>query len=117
MSNLVLEHHESAFSRRLRRRRLHVAVAIAAVETLLVLVGLLPWWVAVAAAGAAVAVYLLLGREHASPGVRTASWVAAFSQLIVVLVPVGLVVVGLLALVGIVVVALGALIVLLLDRR
>ena len=117
MTNLVIEHHESSFSRRVRRRRLQVAGGIAAVEAVLVLVGILPWWLAVAAAVAAVALYLLLGREHGSPGIRTASWVAAVSQLIVVLVPVGLVVAGLLALVGIAVVAFGTLFVLLLDRR
>jgi hypothetical protein len=117
MTELVVEHHESPFSRRLRRRRVQVAIGIAAVEALLLLAGVVPWWLAVAAAVVAVGLYVGYGREHAAPGVRLATWVAAVSQLIVVLVPVGIVLVGLLALVGVVVLAALALIVLLLDRR
>jgi hypothetical protein len=117
MTNLVVEHRESRFSRRLRHRRIQVAIGIAAAEAVLVLVGVVPWWLAVVAAVASFALYLGVGREHGAPGVRSATWVAAVSQLIVVLVPVGIVLVGLLALVGVVVLAAVALAVLLLDRR
>jgi len=61
--------------------------------------------------------YLWLGRDHTSPGVRAATWIAAVSQLIVVLVPVGLVVVGILAIVAVAILAAVALAMLLLDRR
>ena len=117
MSGLVVEHRESQFSRRLRRRRVQLAVGIAAVEALLVIVGVLPWWLVVVAAAGSVALYLWLGRDHGSPGVRAATWIAAVSQLLVVLVPVGLVVVGVLAIVVVAVLAAIALTVLLLDRR
>jgi hypothetical protein len=117
MSGYVVEHGETPFTRRLRRRRIQVAVAIAAVEGLLLLVGVLPWWVAIVAATAAVAVYVWVGREHASPAVRAFSWVAAASQLIVVLVPVAIVLVGLLAVVAVVLLAAIALALVLLDRR
>jgi len=40
MSNLVIEHRETEFSRRLRRNRIQIAVVIAAVEAILVLVGI-----------------------------------------------------------------------------
>ena len=117
MSGLVVEHRESQFSRRLRRRRVQIAVGIAAVEAVLVVAGILPWWLVVAAAAGSVALYLWLGRDHTSPGVRAATWLAAVSQLIVVLVPVGLVVVGFLAILVVAILAAVALAVLLLDRR
>ena len=117
MSGFVVEHRESQFSRRLRRRRVQIAVGIAAVEAVLVVAGLLPWWLVVAAAAGSVALYLWLGRDHTSPGVRAATWIAAVSQLIVVLVPVGLVVVGILAIVAVAILAAVALAMLLLDRR
>ena len=117
MSGLVVEHRESQFSRRLRRRRVQIAVGIAAVEAVLVVAGILPWWLVVAAAAGSVALYLWVGRDHMSPGVRAATWLAAVSQLIVVLVPVGLVVVGFLAILVVAILAAVALAVLLLDRR
>ena len=117
MSDLVLEHGESQFSRRLRRRRAPIAVGIAAAESVLVLVGIMPWWAAVVAAVVSVAAYVWVGGQRTSPGVRAAAWLAAVSQLIVGLVPVGIVLAGLLALVAVVALAAVALTVLLLDRR
>ncbi len=81
------------------------------------LVDLIPWWVAILAAIAAVALYVGWAREHANPIVRSVAWVVAASQLVVVLVPVAIVLAGLLAIVGVVVLAVIALTVLLLDRR
>jgi hypothetical protein len=117
MSNLVLEHRDTRFSRRLRRRRTEVALVIAVAEAVLLLAGLVPWWFAVAAAAASVGAYVWVGRSHASPMVRAVTWVAAVSQLIVVLVPVGLVVAGVLVLTLLAAAAAVALAVLLLDRR
>ena len=117
MSGLVVEHRESQLSRRLRRRRVQIAVGIAAVEAVLVVAGILPWWIVVAAAAGSVALYVWVGRGHHSPGVRAGTWLAAVSQLIVVLVPVGIVFVGVLAIVLIALLAVVALAVLLLDRR
>jgi hypothetical protein len=117
MSGLVLEHGESQFSRRLRRRRMPIALGIAAVEAVLVVAGILPWWLVVAAAAGSVALYLWVGRDHGSPAVRAGSWLAAVSQLIVVLVPLGLVFVGVLAIVVVALLAVVALAMLLLDRR
>jgi len=117
MSNVVVEHGEAPFSRRLRRRRFIVAGVIAGVETILVLTDVVPWWAAVLAAIAAVAIYVAWAREHVSPLVRSVAWVAAASQLVVVLVPVAIVLAGLLAIVGVVALAVIALTVLLLDRR
>ena len=96
---------------------MRIAVAVAGVEAVLVLAGVMPWWLAVAAAVASVGLYVGYGRQHAAPAVQSASWVAAVSQLIVVLVPVAIVLVGLLAIVGVLVLAAVALIVLLRDAR
>ena len=117
MSGYIVEHRESRFARRLRRRRLQVALAVAAVEAILVLVGAIPWWLVVALAVGAVGGYIWLGRDHRNPTFRAASWVAAVSQLIVVLVPVAIVLIGLLAIVLVVLLAAAALAAILLDRR
>jgi hypothetical protein len=117
MSNLVIEHRETDLSRRLRRNRIQIAVVIAGVEGVLVLAGILPWWLVLLAAAASVALYMRVGRIHASPSVRTATWLAAVSQLLVVLVPVGIVFIGVLAIVVVALLAVGALTALLLDRR
>ena len=117
MTDLVVEHHESPFSRRLRRRKAHIAIGIAAVESVLVLVGVIAWWLVIVAAVAGVALYVGFGRDHSEPTVRSITWVAAVSQLIVVLVPVAIVLVGLFAIVAVVALAAIALTVLLLDRR
>ena len=118
MTGLVVEHRESLFSRRLRRRRAQIAVGIAAVEAVLVAAGHRPL---VGGGRRRDRVRRCLRVEPAGGNclraVRTATWLAAVSQLIVVLVPVGIALVGLLALVGVVVLAVVALTVILLDRR
>lgn len=117
MSGMVVEHRERRLSRQFRRRRTRLALGIAVVEAILVLVGVVPWWLAVLAAVASVAAYIWIGRDHRSQLVREVTWVGAVSQLIVVLVPVGVVLVGLLAIVAVVLLAAVALAALLLDRR
>ncbi len=117
MSNIVVEHGESPFARRLRRRRFPIAAAIAAIEAIFVLAGIVPWWAAVLASFVAVAAYVGWARQQRSALVRSVAWIAAASQLVVVLVPVAIVLIGLLAVVGLVVLAVIALAVLLLDRR
>ncbi len=117
MSNLVVEHGESSFSRRIRRRRFAVAGVVAGLEAVLILANALPWWAPVLAAGGSVALYVGWARDHSAPIVRSVAWIAAASQLVVVLIPVAIVLVGFLALVGIVVLAGIALTALLLDRR
>ncbi|MGL6280632.1 MAG: hypothetical protein ACRC50_13895 [Gaiella sp.] len=117
MTNAVVEHRSSPLGRRARRNRVWIALAIAAGEGLLVLLGAISWWVVALAAVAAVGLYVLRLRDHGNADVRTASWIAAVSQLLVVLVPV---VAGLalaLALVVVVLLAVGMLAALLLDRR
>ena len=114
---IVIEHGEGRFARRLRTTRYKVALAIAALEGILVLAGAIPWWVVVALAIGAVAAYVGWGRENRSPDVRVVTWTAAVSQLIVVLVPVLAAALFVIAALVIVVVAALLLAALLLDRR
>jgi hypothetical protein len=116
-TQIVVEHGESRFGRRLRTTRYRVALAVAALEGILVLAGAIPWWLVVAAAVGAVAAYVAWGREHASPDVRIVTWTAAVSQLVVVLVPVFAAALVALAVVVVVVLAALFLAALLLDRR
>ena len=116
-SDVVIEHGESRFARRIRHSRLKVALAIAALEGILVLAGAIPWWFVVLLALGALAAYAGWGREHESADVRVITWTAAVSQLVVVLVPVvagALVVLTAFAVVVLAAVALAALV---LDRR
>jgi hypothetical protein len=113
----VLEHGSSRGSRWLRAQRLKIAVVIAVVEGLLVVVGAISWWLALLVAAAAVVVYLAAGRDSRSDTVRQASWIAATSQALVVLVPAAVSLVTWLAVGVLVVLAVIAVIVLLGDRR
>ena len=101
----------------MRATRYKVALAIAAVEGILVLADVIPWWLVVALAVAAVAGYVGWGREHSSPDVRVVTWTAAVSQLLVVLVPVLAAALFLIAVLVIVLLAGLFLAALLLDRR
>ncbi len=116
-SNILIEHGETRLARRVRQNRVKVALAVAAFEGILVLAGAIPWWLVVLLALGALVAYAGWGRQHPSADIRVATWTAAVSQLIVVLVPVlagALVVVAALAVIVVAALALG---VLLLDRR
>jgi hypothetical protein len=112
----LIEHGETRLARRVRQNRLKVALGIAALEGILVLVGAIPWWVVLLLALVALAAYAAWGREHDSADVRIATWTAAVSQLLVVLVPVLAGAVVVLAALAVVVLAALALAALLLDR-
>ena len=116
-SQLLIEHGESRVARRIRHNRYKVALAIAAIEGLLVLAGAIPWWLVVVLALGALGAYAGWGREHESPDVRVVTWTAAVSQLAVVLVPVLAGALVVLAAVVVVACAALALVALLLDRR
>jgi hypothetical protein len=113
----VIDPREGRFGRLLRERSLVAALVIAALEGVLVIAGAIPWWTVLVLAAAALALYLAAGRESSVPAIRSVSWIAAVSQLAVVLVPVLAAVVAALAIAAVLLVALAALVVLLLDRR
>ena len=89
---------------------------VALVEGVLVLVGSIDWWVVVLLA--IVAVTLYAWRAHGGRGeIRELTWIAAVSQVAVVLVPVLALVPAAFAVVALVLLAVVALVVLLRDRR
>jgi len=114
---LIIEHGETRLARRLRSNRYKVALAIAALEGILVLAGAIPWWIVVLLALVTLVGYAAWGREHESADVRVVTWTAAVSQLVVVLVPVVAGLAAVLAAVVVVLLAAVALAALLLDRR
>jgi hypothetical protein len=113
---VVIDHRESSWARNLRRNRFRLAAGIALVEGILVLAGALPWWAAVLFAVGAVVLYASVGRGHARADVRQATWIAAVSQLLVVLVPIAVVVATALAVAIVVILAVVALVALLRER-
>jgi hypothetical protein len=116
MSELVLEHGESPRARRLRQNRFRIAVALTALEGILVLAGAIPWWVVVALAAGSVALYVALRGSERIVLVQLA-WIAAFSQVALVLVPVVAAFVAFLAIALVVMFAVVALVALARDRR
>jgi hypothetical protein len=113
----TIDHGHSRLGSTLRAGRLRLVLAIVVIEGLLVLVDAIRWWSVLLIAALAFAVYVGSGRQSRHQLVREASWIAAVSQLVVVLVPVVALVLTTLAVVLIVVVAVGLLALLLLDRR
>jgi hypothetical protein len=116
-SRVTIEHGHSRLGSRLRSSRLRLVLAIVAVEGALVLFDAIPWWSVLLLAAAAFAVYIGSARQSRHQLVREASWIAAVSQLVVVLVPVVALVLTTLAVILIVLVAVALLAMLLFDRR
>ena len=112
----VVEHGASRSGLWLQQRRIQIALWIAVLEGLLVAVGVINRWIAIAVAIAAVTVYFFAGRESRSLTIRSASWIAATSQAAVVLIPFLLILVGTFALVAVGLLAIVALIALFSDR-
>jgi hypothetical protein len=113
----AIEHREGPAARWLRERRLRIALGVAVVEGILVLVDVIPEWVAIVAGAAIVAYWWVAGRDHGWQLARQVSWTAAMSQVFVALVPVLAFFFTLLAAIALVVIAIVALVALLADRR
>ena len=112
-----IEHRRGRFAGLLRERRWALVLWIVLVEGILVLFDVIPWWAVLLVAVAAFAFYVGAGRGHRSAAVHEGSWIAAVSQLVVVLVPVLAFVLTALAITLLVIVAVVVLVLLLLDRR
>ena len=113
----VLDHGTTRSGRWLRARRVRIAAWIALLEGLLVVVHVLPRLPVFAVAAIAILVYLSVGRGARSDLLRQASWIAAASQALAVLVPVLLIVVTWAAVTAVVILAVVALIALFADKR
>ena len=80
---LIVEHGESRFGRRLRTTRFKVALALAALEGVLVLAGAIPWWLAVIFAVVAVGGYVWWEAwfTHSTEPVLAPGAIAGFSNI------------------------------------
>ena len=106
----VVEHGTSPAGRWLREHRLRIALWIAVAEGVLIVVGVVPAWLALVGAAAVVAFYVLAGRALRTHSARELALVGAVSQALVALVPLLIVVAAALAIAVLVVVALVALV-------
>lgn len=113
----AIEAHESSRGTWLRARRTRLALVIGLVESLVILVSDSGWFVVLALAAAAVALYFFVGRSSRHHSVRELTWIAAASQLIAMLVPLLWVLVKAVAIAVLVVMALILLVTLLVDRN
>jgi hypothetical protein len=116
MGNYVIGHGETPRTQSLRRNRLRIALIVAAVEGVLLLAGVIPWWLVVLLALGSVTWYVLM-RDDSHPELMQLAWIAAFSQLLMLLVPVAAAVITVLAIALLVIFVLIALYALLRDRR
>jgi len=113
----TVEHRDGRVGELLRRRRLHLVLWIILIEGILVLFDVVPWWTVLLFAALAFAAYVMAGRGNSNAVVREVTWIAAVSQLVVVLVPVLAVLLTTLAVIALALVAVGVLVLLLFDRR
>lgn len=113
----VIDAGESGRGLWLQARRLRLALFIGLVESLAVLLGGVGWFIVLAVAAAATALYIFVGRDIRYHVLRELAWIAAASQLIAVIVPVLWEVVRFLAIIVLVVMAVILLAILLMDRR
>jgi len=113
----AIEHGSSRTGRWLRERRVRITLAIAAVEGLLYIFGVVHWWAAVVLAAITGGYWWWSGRSHRSDVVRNVSWILAASQLIVVCVPLAFSLVKAVAVAVVALLAIAALILLFTERR
>jgi len=112
----AIEHGSTRSGRWLRDRRLRIALAIAAVEGLIYLVGALSWWIVVLFAVVSILLWAYAGRSSRHDVLRNATWILAVSQTMVLLVPLAFWLLKAVAIGVVVVLAIAALVVLLQKR-
>lgn len=112
----AIEHGSTGPGRWLRERRFRLTLWIALAEGLLYLVHVLHWWEAVGLAAIGVAVWWYAGRTSRSDLFRQATWIFAFSQLLVLCVPVALTIFTAIAIGVVALLAIAALIFLFRER-
>ena len=93
-----------------------VGVAVAVIEAILVAVGVIPRWPAIAIAIFVLVLYFLWGRNVGRPVIRQTGWALALSQALVLLVPIALWAIGAAVVVVLAVVAALLVAALIVDR-
>ena len=114
---IVVEHGSSRSGRWLRRHRTRIALWAAVIEAALVVFGVIPKWPAFLVAVALIAFYVFVGRSVGSDTIRQSSWIAALSQLLIVVLPLLIGLVTLVAFVALAILVVVALVVLFAGRR
>jgi hypothetical protein len=117
MEPAALPRNESRRGGLIRSNWLRGAFLIAGAEAALIVVGVIPRWVAVGVAAASVVGYFARGRSIPSQPARRAMWAIAVSQALVLFVPLLLWVLSALVLLVLAAFAVILLVVLVLDRR
>jgi hypothetical protein len=114
---VVVEHGSSRSGRWLRRNRIKIALWTAVIEAALVLFDVIPKWPAFLVAVGLIALYAFVGRGLRSDTLRQASWIAAVSQLLIVVLPLLVGIVTLVAFVVLAILVVVALVFLFVGRR
>jgi hypothetical protein len=117
MAYPAIEHGTTRSGRWLRERRLRLAFAVAVAEGALVLLDVIPGWLALLVGALVLLFYVVVGRGLRHDSLRQTSWVAAMSQVLVALVPVAAFILTTLAIIVLAIIALLGLVLLLGDRR
>lgn len=112
----AIEHGSSRGGRWLQDRRIRIVLAIAAVEGILYLLGVLSWWFVVLLAAVGLLLWAYSGRTSGSHLVRQATWIFAASQVMVLLVPLAFWVLKAAAIGLVALIAIAALVILLRTR-
>ena len=113
----VVEHGTGRLSRWLRARRLRIALWIAVAEGVLIVFHAIAVPIAIVVGIAIVALYFTAGDRLRSDTVGQVAWIAAVSQVLVMLVPVFLLVLWSVAVFVLAILAVAALVLLLSRRR
>jgi hypothetical protein len=113
----VIEHGSSRPGRWLRERRLRIALWVAVIEGIFIVFHQIPVAVAIVVGIAVVVLYFTQGDRLTSDTVGQVAWIAAVSQVLVMLVPIFLVVLWSIALLIVAILAVVALVLLFSRRR
>jgi hypothetical protein len=113
----AIEQGSTRPGRWLRERRVKIALWIAVIEGILVVVEVIPGWIALVVGVALVAFYFFVGRNLRQDTLRETSWMAALSQVFLAFVPVLMFIATVVAILALVVIAIVALVALFADRR
>jgi hypothetical protein len=114
---IVVEHGSNRSGRWLRRKRTRIALWIAVLEAAFVVFGVIPKWPAFVVAVGLLAFYALVGRNVGSDTLRQTAWIAAVSQLLIVVLPFLIALVTLAAFIALAILVLVAIAFLFVDRR
>jgi cellulose synthase/poly-beta-1,6-N-acetylglucosamine synthase-like glycosyltransferase len=113
----VIEHGSSRPGRWLRERRLRIALWVAVIEGIFIVFHQIPVAVAIVVGIAVVVLYFTQGDRLRSDTAGQVAWIAAVSQVLVMLVPIFLIVFSAIALLIVAILAVVALVLLFSRRR